>query len=820
MKDLRPRPIIVTGMHRSGTSLVASYLSSLGIDMGGRLLAADAHNPHGYFEDTDFRQLQGKILVDSTPDDDGGHRDWGWTENERLDRGRLAAWAESARALAATRSSGHGLWGWKDPRTTLLLDFWNEILDREAFYVLLYRFPWEVADSMQRLGRDVFLDHPEYAYRIWTFYNQHLLDFHRRHPDRSLLVSTNSLLQQPERLASLVRDKFGLAVEGGSIESLRDRELFHSLDPADPLISLVAAASPRCTRLLADLDGSADLPSHGLWQARPLRGERLRPAEPIDLSVVIPCYNLGETLVEAVASVERTAPERCELIVVNDGSSQPRTLEVLEVLRKGGYHVVDQPNAGLASARNRGIREARGRYVLPLDADNRLAPGYIPSAIHVLDNQPEVGVCYGDWLEFGSRNGRKPVPEFDLPNLLWSNYIDACAVYRREIWEACGGYDAAAPAWEDWDFWISTAERGWRFHRLQDVAFEYRVRPNSMLRNAEREGLRRTVRGHIYRKHHQIFAVNLVETLLAGHTGLNAASADALAVRESRDRLQREIDLLAASIEPERKAPSPPSVQAVREPITDESQIRSMIDGYRKWYHRIELAPGIVTPGINVSSENLRILDHLGLPADCSGMRVLDIGTADGFMAFEVEKRGAAEVVGIDYRKPTSTGFAIASTILGSRVRHVVENVYELDPEKYGLFDMVLFLGVLYHLRNPLLAFDRVRSLMKPGALLFVETQLLDNSVLLSDGSTKSLETISPELTDTAIWQSYSKGRLNNDHTNKWVPNITGLKEAIEDAEFEVLDSHIGGARGSVKARAIADDQTAYFRYLDSAKSI
>jgi tRNA (mo5U34)-methyltransferase len=185
-----------------------------------------------------------------------------------------------------------------------------------------------------------------------------------------------------------------------------------------------------------------------------------------------------------------------------------------------------------------------------------------------------------------------------------------------------------------------------------------------------------------------------------------------------------------------------------------------------------------------------------------------------------MEKRGAAEVVGLDYRKPTSTGFAIASTILGSQVQHVVKNVYELDPEQDGLFDMVLFLGVLYHLRNPLLAFDRIRRIIKPGAFLFVETQLLDNSVLLSDGSTKPLEQISQELTDTAIWQSYSKGRLNNDPTNKWVPNMVGLKEAIEDAEFEALDSHIGGARGSVKARAIADEKTAHFRYLDSAKSI
>ena len=807
-------------MHRSGTSLVASYLASLGIDMGDRLLAADAHNRHGYFEDTEFRQLQGEILIDSTPGDDGGHRDWGWTENERLDRSDLTRWVEPARALAATRSSGRAYWGWKDPRTTLLLDFWHEILDGEAFYILLYRFPWEVADSMQRLGKDVFLDHPEYAYRIWTFYNQHLLDFHRQHPDRSLLVSTNALLQQPGRLASLIRDKFGLAVEEASIEGLRDRELFHSLDHADPLISLAAAVSPQCTRLLAELDGSADLPADGLWQACPLRGERLHPAGPVDLSVVIPCYNLGEVLIEAIASVERTSPERCELIVVNDGSTQPRTLEVLEVLRNAGYHLVDQPNAGLAAARNRGIREARGRYILPLDADNRLAAGFISSAIHILYSQPKVGVCYGDWLEFGGRNGRKPAPEFDLPALLWSNYIDACAVYRREIWEACGGYDAAAPAWEDWDLWISAAERGWRFHRLPDVAFEYRVRPHSMLRIAERDGLRQTVREHIYRKHHQIFADNLIETLLAGHTGLNAASADALAVRESRDRLQREIDLLAAKSKPEQDAPQPPLVQAARARITDESQIKSMIAKHTGWYHCMELAPGIITPGVNDSNANLRILDHLGLPADCSGMRVLDIGTADGFMAFEVEKRGADEVVGLDYRKPTSTGFAIASTILGSQVRHVVENVYELDPEKYGLFDMVLFLGVLYHLRNPLLAFDRIRSIMKPGALVFVETQLLDNSVPLSDGSTKPLETISKELTDTAIWQFYSKGRLNDDLTNKWVPNMTGLKEAIEDAEFEILDSHIGGARGSVKARAIADGKTAYYRDIDSTKSI
>ncbi|MGB8354143.1 MAG: class I SAM-dependent methyltransferase [Chthoniobacteraceae bacterium] len=102
--------------------------------------------------------------------------------------------------------------------------------------------------------------------------------------------------------------------------------------------------------------------------------------------------------------------------------------------------------------------------------------------------------------------------------------------------------------------------------------------------------------------------------------------------------------------------------------IMDAEIIKSMIAQHTAWYHRIELSPGIITPGINDSGENLRQLDGLGLPVDCSGLRVLDIGTADGFMAFEMERRGAGEVIALDYRKPTTTGFTIASEILGSRV--------------------------------------------------------------------------------------------------------------------------------------------------------
>ena len=239
-----------------------------------------------------------------------------------------------------------------------------------------------------------------------------------------------------------------------------------------------------------------------------------------------------------------------------------------------------------------------------------------------------------------------------------------------------------------------------------------------------------------------------------------------------------------------------------RNSVTESEQVRALMGTVRNWFHQIELAPGIVTPGIQDSRGSLEHLDALGLPRDCSKLRVLDIGCRDGFFAFEMERRGA-EVVGMDYAAPDVTGFSVASRILGSRVTYVVENVYQLTPEKYGVFDIVLFLGVLYHLRNPLLAFDQVRKVAKPDGLLFVETHVTTHPVLSSLG--------------VPVWQYYPRDTLNKDETNKWGPNLAGLKAAMEEAQFAVLDSAVYGDRCYAKARAVRDDRKEYFRRLDSS---
>jgi GT2 family glycosyltransferase/glycosyltransferase involved in cell wall biosynthesis len=263
------------------------------------------------------------------------------------------------------------------------------------------------------------------------------------------------------------------------------------------------------------------------------------------LSVIIPCYDDGDYLLDAVTSVERNAPA-AELIVVDDGSTQPRTREVLAALREAGHRVIEQPHSGLSAARNAGIAASAGEYLLPLDADNRLLPGFAAEAVALLDADPAAGVVYGDWLEFGARSGDIVVPELDLPRMLWSNYIDACAVIRRTVWSDCNGYDVAFTNWEDWDFWLGAAALGWRFVRIPRPTFEYRVRPDSLhQRFLRRTDYPSTLR-RIYDKHRALVSEHASEILIAAHVERRQLFDDAAALRASRDILQVEIDRFAA----------------------------------------------------------------------------------------------------------------------------------------------------------------------------------------------------------------------------------------------------------------------------------
>ena len=225
----------------------------------------------------------------------------------------------------------------------------------------------------------------------------------------------------------------------------------------------------------------------------------------IKLSIVIPCFNQGAYLMEALQSVEQCAVPGIETLIVNDGSTEEETCRLLKALGEQGHHIIHQTNRGLSTARNVGVQKAKGPYVLPLDADNKIRPNFVLKGVRILDRHSRVGVVYGRRFLFGSNTGVLRVPRFDLARLLACNFIDACSLFRRSVWEECGGFDETMRSGlEDWEFWIRVASRGWKFYRLDEVVFDYRVRPDSMLSHLYRSGGFDQVREYIYQKHRQL----------------------------------------------------------------------------------------------------------------------------------------------------------------------------------------------------------------------------------------------------------------------------------------------------------------------------
>lgn len=202
------------------------------------------------------------------------------------------------------------------------------------------------------------------------------------------------------------------------------------------------------------------------------------------VSIIIPCYNRGAMLREALASVEQVRNTNLlEVIIVDDGSSDVEMARILAKATEAGYCVVAQSNRGPAAARNTGIRLAKGEFILPLDSDNRLRNLYLNEGVSLLSRNPGIGVVYADAEYFGDKSGRWYVPDFNLLSLIRMNFIDACALYRKRLWEEAGGYDEQVICMgvEDWDFWLRLAARGTRFVHVPKIAFDYRVQSDSMI---------------------------------------------------------------------------------------------------------------------------------------------------------------------------------------------------------------------------------------------------------------------------------------------------------------------------------------------------
>ncbi|UFS69720.1 glycosyltransferase family 2 protein [Geomonas sp. RF6] len=198
------------------------------------------------------------------------------------------------------------------------------------------------------------------------------------------------------------------------------------------------------------------------------------------VSVIIPCYNHGAYLDQAVGSVLAQSYQDFEIVVVNDGSSDPETVELLRKYQRPKTRVIHTANCGVSRARNAGISSARGAYILPLDADDFIGERYLEKAVAILDADPAAGVVYCEQEMFGAREGVPPLPPYDATDLLFDNLILSCAMYRKGDWERVGGYSPRfVYGWEDWDFWISLSRLNKKVIKLPEILYYYRIRAGS-----------------------------------------------------------------------------------------------------------------------------------------------------------------------------------------------------------------------------------------------------------------------------------------------------------------------------------------------------
>ena len=269
---------------------------------------------------------------------------------------------------------------------------------------------------------------------------------------------------------------------------------------------------------------------------------RLHAAETPRVSVIIPCYNLGQYLDEAVDSILSQTYRDFEIVIVNDGSTDPATQALLADYRRPHTRVIDVAHGGLAAARNLGIANTTGEYLCALDADDRLEPSYLEQAVRVLDGDASV-TFVSCWLRtFGEEEWEWKPERCDLPTLLWEDTVLTAALVRRGAIHAVGGYDPAMPVQgdEDWDLWLTLVERGYRGAILPEVLFNYRRRAGSMSTVCWHGPGHLPLASYRLAKHRDTYRAHLTDVLLH-------QDAETAALLRRNDELERYI---ASDLEP------------------------------------------------------------------------------------------------------------------------------------------------------------------------------------------------------------------------------------------------------------------------------
>ncbi|UZD22224.1 glycosyltransferase family A protein [Algoriphagus halophytocola] len=225
------------------------------------------------------------------------------------------------------------------------------------------------------------------------------------------------------------------------------------------------------------------------------------------VSIIIPCYNQGHFLKETVESAVNSAYPTLEIIIVNDGSTD-NSEEIAEQLTESYSNValLNQLNSGVTTARNAGIEFASGKYILPLDGDDLIAPNYISEAVQVLEKSPKVKVVYCEAVKFNESGSKEwKLKPFSRQALAKDNMIFVSGIFRKSDCMAVGGFSTDMKCGrEDWEFWIKMLKNGGEVVKLPFVGFYYRLHSGSKRKKTGSNQKKRERIAYL-NKHHAAF---------------------------------------------------------------------------------------------------------------------------------------------------------------------------------------------------------------------------------------------------------------------------------------------------------------------------
>ena len=193
------------------------------------------------------------------------------------------------------------------------------------------------------------------------------------------------------------------------------------------------------------------------------------------VTVIITCYNHGSFISEAVSSILNQTFQDFEIIIINDGSTDTDTINILNDLHHPKIKMIHQENTGPVGARNKGIRSSKSEYILPLDADDYFEKTFLEKAVGILNDNPEIGVVSSYIRLFGDINITvKPKGGYASDFLIQPNACGS-SLFRKSCWEQAGGYNPNMNrGYEDWDLWLGITKHGWKVAVIEEELFFYR----------------------------------------------------------------------------------------------------------------------------------------------------------------------------------------------------------------------------------------------------------------------------------------------------------------------------------------------------------